>query len=418
MQDSQDRGTLPRLFTLILAGEVAFLLPFVLLRVLRPALLEWTGLTQLQLGQAFSAYGLVAMLAYLLGGPLADRWPPRWLMSGALAATALGALAWWGSPIAGRLVAVYAYWGCTTILLFWAPLLRATREWGGGHHQGRAFGGLEAGRGLVAAALATGLAAVFAYGLPAADHTSADLESAVRAVMLLSMAITTAVAVLVWWQLPGEALPRGPSLTLAWSLWRQPALWWQAAIIFCAYMGYKSTDLWSQYARDVLHVSHAQAAHIAAATFWLRPVAALICGWLADRWSAHRLCQVAFLCMGSGAGLLAWLPSGALWAAALLLLGLTALGIYGLRGVYFSLTAQTGLPLAVTGAAVGWMSFWGFTPDILAGPLYGAILDAYPGALGHRLLNAGIALLGLCGAWCSWCWRRAQPTLASTAMRP
>ena len=117
-------------------------------------------------------------------------------------------------------------------------------------------------------------------------------------------------------------------------------------------------------------------------------------------------------------GLLAWLPSGALWAAALLLLGLTALGIYGLRGVYFSLTAQAGLPLAVTGAAVGWVSFWGFTPDILAGPLYGAVLDAYPGALGHRLLNAGIALLGLCGAWCSWCWRRAQPTLASTAMRP
>ena len=397
-----------------------FLLPFVLLRVIRPALLEWSGLSQFQLGQAFSAYGVVAMLAYLLGGPLADRWPPRWLISGALAATALGALAWWGEPSAKLLLVVYAYWGCTTILLFWAPLLRATREWGGAGYQGRAFGGLEAGRGLVAAVLATGLAGLFAAWLPTAtvEHAAADLGAAIRAVMLLSMVLTLAVALLVWWQLPGQPLPSTQSIKQLWSLWRQPVLWWQAAIIFCAYMGYKSTDLWSQYARDVLHVSHAQAAQVAAATFWMRPLAALLCGWLADRWRADRICRLAFVCMTVGAGLLAWLPTGAFWAAALMLLGLTALGIYGLRGVYFSLTAQAGLPLAVTGAAVGWVSFWGFTPDVLAGPLYGAILDAYPGAPGHRLLNGGIAILGLCGVGCSWRWLRAQPTLASTAIRP
>lgn len=420
MPNIQTRGSLPRLLTLIVAGEVAFLLPFVLLRVIRPALLEWTGLTQFQLGQAFSAYGIVAMLAYLLGGPLADRWPPRYLMSAALAATAIGALAWWWAPSPGLLIGVYAYWGCTTILLFWAPLLRATREWGGPSFQGRAFGGLEAGRGLVAAALATLLASGFAYWLPAAGpaQDSAALGSAVRAAIILSMLITLFAAVLVWWQLPSQQLTDQRPRQIPWGLWKQPVLWWQAAIIFCAYMGYKSTDYWSQYARDVLHVSHAQAAHIAAASFWLRPAAALVCGWLADRWSADRICSLAFSCMAVGAAALACLPSGFMWAAALLLLGVTALGIYGLRGVYFSLTGQAGLPLAVTGAAVGWVSFWGFTPDVIAGPLYGAILDAYPQAAGHRVINGGLAMLGVLGVFFVWRWRRAQPTLATTAMRP
>ena len=49
---------------------------------------------------------------------------------------------------------LYAYWGVTTILLFWAAMIRATREWGGASQQGRAFGILDGGRGAVAAGIA------------------------------------------------------------------------------------------------------------------------------------------------------------------------------------------------------------------------------------------------------------------------
>ena len=58
---------------LIIAGESVFLLPFVLARVFRPTLLDVFDLTNLELGAAFSAYGIIAMAAYFLGGPLADR---------------------------------------------------------------------------------------------------------------------------------------------------------------------------------------------------------------------------------------------------------------------------------------------------------------------------------------------------------
>ncbi len=50
---------------------------------------------------------------------------------------------------------LYAFWGFTTICLFWAAMIRDTREWGGIGFQGRAFGWLEGGRGAVTALLAT-----------------------------------------------------------------------------------------------------------------------------------------------------------------------------------------------------------------------------------------------------------------------
>ena len=57
------------LLLLILAGESVFILPFVLSRVFRPTVLEAFDLTNTELGLCFSVYGLVALIAYLLGRP-------------------------------------------------------------------------------------------------------------------------------------------------------------------------------------------------------------------------------------------------------------------------------------------------------------------------------------------------------------
>jgi sugar phosphate permease len=87
MTQSRARRVLYML-ALVIAGEAIFGLPFAIARVFRPTLLDVFGITNLQLGAAFSAYGVVAMIAYFPGGPLADRFAPRGLMCVALAATA------------------------------------------------------------------------------------------------------------------------------------------------------------------------------------------------------------------------------------------------------------------------------------------------------------------------------------------
>ena len=136
---------------LILAGEAAFILPFVLARVFRPTVLDVFNLTNLELGTCFSVYGIVAFISYLLGGSLADKFQPKNLMAVALILTSLGGLVMATYPSYGTLKVLYGYWGFTTIFLFWAAMIKAARVWGGTNKQGIAFGFLDGGWGLVAA---------------------------------------------------------------------------------------------------------------------------------------------------------------------------------------------------------------------------------------------------------------------------
>ena len=171
---------------LVLAGEVVFGLPFNVPRYFRPTTLEVFGFSVAQLGDVFAAYGVMAMLSYFFGGPIADRYSARKLMTVSLFATGLGGLYMATFPGLRGMAMLFAWWGVTTILFFWAALIRATREWGGATTQGRAFGILDGGRGLVAAGLASIAVVVFSLFMPSetALVTQGDRVAAMRAVML------------------------------------------------------------------------------------------------------------------------------------------------------------------------------------------------------------------------------------------
>ena len=136
---------------LILAAEAVFILPFVLQRIFRTTFLESFSITDTELGSCFAAYGIVALVSYLFGGPLADKFKTHILMSVALLLTALGGFYLATYPNLYNLHILYGFWGFTTIFLFWAAMIKATRIWGGSNKQGIAFGFLDGGRGLVAA---------------------------------------------------------------------------------------------------------------------------------------------------------------------------------------------------------------------------------------------------------------------------
>ena len=65
------------MLTLVLAGEIVYLLPFGMTRFYRPSLLEAFNITNTQLGDVFAVYGVLAMIAYFPGGALADRFSAR-----------------------------------------------------------------------------------------------------------------------------------------------------------------------------------------------------------------------------------------------------------------------------------------------------------------------------------------------------
>lgn len=394
---------------LIMAGEAVFFLPFTILRVFRPTFLSVFEITNLELGIAFSLYGLVAMASYAVGGPIADRFSARGLMTVALLSTAAGGLYMASVPTLAMLMALYAFWGLTTILLFWAAMIRATREWGGESRLGMAFGLLDGGRGLFVALIGALSVVLFSYLLPedVAATSPAQRQNALRQVILLFTSVTFGVGALVWYFLPrGQSAPayrrRGFSFSGALRVARMPAVWLQAVIIVCAYVGYKALDDVSLYANEVLGLDEVRAAGIGAGILWVRPVACIAAGYVADRTSTTGMTLLCFALMFLGCVALA---SGVLVTATVALFffaaAASATGIYALRGLYFAIMGTAKVPLAYTGTAVGMVSTIGYTPDIFAGPLMGFLLDRSPGPPGHFhffTVVAGFSLVGLAAA--------------------
>jgi MFS family permease len=391
---------------LIAAGEAVFLLPFVLARVFRPTFLAVFGITNLQLGTAFSLYGVVAMVAYFAGGPLADRFSARRLMTAALVATGLGGGILAQIPSTRVMNLLWAFWGLTTILLFWAAMIRATREWGGVSAQGRAYGLLDGGRGLLAALIASFSVFVFAALLPSdvASATPDQRAAAFQAVIWVFTGLTLFIALFVWVivpdDLPSEGVDDHPKLSLRGvkEAGRMPVVWLQAVIVVCAYAGYKATDDFSLLARDALGFDEVAASGIGTLSFWIRAAAAVGAGYLGDRIDASRVIAAGFAILIAGSLLIASgaLVPGVAWMLITTIVA-TSVGIYALRGVYFALLAEGSVPLAFTGSAVGVVSFVGFTPDVFMGPLMGVLLDNSPGVLGHQHVFASVAAFGAVG---------------------
>lgn len=394
---------------LILAGEAAFLLPFVVVRIFRPTFLEVFGLNNVQIGFAFSLYGIIAMVSYFFGGPLADRYSARRLMSVAILLTAIGGISFASIPSIEIVFALYCFWGLTTILLFWAALIRATREWGGTQNQGKAYGLLDGGRGLVAALIASLAVVVFANLLPgdAALASLSEKKAALSSIIWLFSGIVLITAVLIWILIPDSKIVDHSSdeersqfsLAGVQKVIRMPTIWLQAVIVICAYVAYKGTDDISLYVSDAFDFDDVAAARIATITFWIRPLAALGAGLLGDRIGLSKAVMISFVILFIGSVFIATgiLEAEMYWMILFVISG-TSVGIYALRGIYFALFQEAKIPMAYTGSAVGIVSVIGYTPDIFMGPLLGYLIDQSPGELGHQhvfAVVAGFALIGL-----------------------
>ncbi len=393
------------IFSLVFAGEMIFSLPFHVARFFRPTLLDVFGLTNTELGDVIAVYGIMAMLAYFPGGALADRFSPRKLMSFSLLATALGGLYFAQIPRQSGLFFLFGYWGLTTIFLFWAAMIKATREWGGKLSQGRAFGILDGGRGLVAAGAATLAVLILgAFMQESIENTSdAERRKALETVIYFYTFLTVAAAGLTWTfiddqqradsQAP-ENLWQGMKTVLA-----KRVAWLQAVIVVCAYSAYKGLDYYSLYAVDVLKMNEVDAAWFVSNASYIRAVSAVAAGFVVDRFSAGKVIAWLFGLLIAGYFLLAVLqPEEGFRLVIISNIIVTFVAVYALRGVYFALLEETKISGKLTGAAVGLISFIGYTPDAFFNSLAGRILDASPGLQGYRhfyLVLAAFSVAGL-----------------------
>ncbi|MCC1484183.1 MFS transporter [Winogradskyella immobilis] len=398
---------------LILAAEAVFILPFVLQRIFRTTFLESFNISQLELGSCFSIYGIVALFSYLFGGPLADRFKPNVLMSIALILTGLGGLYLSSYPNVYYLHILYGFWGFTTIFLFWAPMIKATRIWGGKNKQGLAFGFLDGGRGLVAALFGSVGVLIFSLFITK-DIELTSIEErriAFKEVITYTSYAVIIVGLIVFFLLKlnfedSEKSEKNAKLITINNfklVMQYKAVWLLMIIILCAYYGYKMTNLFTQYAEQVVHYNKIEAAKVGTYLLYMRPVIGTFIGFLADRTKASLWIIIGFILMAITSLVFATgIVDDSINLLFILSIGLMAIGVYSARVLYFATLEEAKIPLAVTGTAVGFISVVGYTPDIFTGLINGYFLDAFNEVVGHQIVFGIMFLFAIVGCIASY----------------
>jgi len=410
-ETTSSKGSFLSILLLIISGELVFILPYLLSRVFRPTFLDVFNLTNTELGSLFSVYGTVALFSYIFGGSLADRYLPGKLIAISLLLTSLGGLVIATFPSLLIMQIIYGYWGFTSVFLFWSAMIKATRIWGGNKNQGQAFGFLDGGRGLVAGVMGTLAVFIYSFFIESDVQLNSieERQNAFRYVILFSSLIVALASVLVYFFLdvkPDEKKVFNSSvysLTAIWKVLKLESVWLLMIIILCAYFGYKVTDIYSLYSSEVMNYNEIDSANIGSLQLYLRPMACVLFGFLADRSkSSVSWIIIGFIIMLFGSALFATgMIKSHLNLFFLISIVVLAIGTYAIRALYFAAMQEGKISLSLTGTAVGVISLTGYTPDIFAGPLMGYYLDQFPGLLGHQYIFIYLLGFSVIGLICS-----------------
>jgi len=394
---------------LCLSGSIMYWLPF-FSEIYYVPMQNSFGFSNTQIGVLSSTFGFMSLIGYFPGGWLADRFSSRKLITVALLITAAGGFVFSTIPSFEVCVLLYGIWGLATALVFWSAMIKATRNWARKEEQGRAYGILEGGRNIADLAAATILLSIFAF-------RGGD-DAALSENILLQASVPLVLAVIVWLHMkddmaPGEKPQEVRSaITSAGviEVMRLPIVWLLAIIIMAAYTGMWGAIYFTPYATEVFALGEVWGGAIGVGKIWLAPFAAIAAGLIADKIGTAKAVVGSFILMTSGFLIFGLLP-GAPNLVPLLMINVAVISsaVYALRGIYFSLMEQGGIPVAVTGIATGIVSVIGYTPDVFVPAVAGMVLDAYPGAEGYQtlfLLIGGMSFLGLMAAYGAY--RRIQ----------
>jgi nitrate/nitrite transporter NarK len=372
-----------------LAGTVIYLLPFMREIYYQP-LQEALHINNSQAGMLMAAFGLTSMLAYIPGGWVADRVEPRVLIAGALVLTGLLGFLFATFPSYPVALIIHALWGVTATGMMWGALIKATRDWAPGDQQGKAFGLLEAGRGVSEAALLTLFLTIFA-------RLGGDTPALSQIVVQYSF-LHVGLGIAAWFVIEKGRADAAPAANVTWReflrVLQMPTVWLLSIIVLAGYSAYWGAYYFTPYASDVFMMSAVAAGAIGAGKVWLKPASAAIAGFVADRAGIWQSVAVCFVVLIASFGGFVVLPGGGKMVVFMIAnIALASIAIFALRGIYFALLEEGGVPVAVTGTATGIVSVIGFAPDVFMPLAGGALLDGFPGEAGYRLYFGFITLL-------------------------
>jgi MFS family permease len=404
------KGDLRRYFQfalIILAAGVIY--PVIYLRTnYQVTLLEVFNLSQVQLNNFYSMLGLAYVIGYIPSGLLADRISAKWLIAVSLLGVSLCGFWFAQVPSSGSVNAIFFLWGIFSVFTFWSSHMKIVKMLSKSNEEGRFFGILDGGRGVVEALMASIGLAIFASVLGSSEALQ-DKHAAMVSVIYLYSAIVFVAAILIMIfvesdkklvMMSGSTGERAESdkfhIKDVGLLLKNKFIYLMGGIIFMGYAVFWTVYYIGGFLQTNKMMDAVTVASITVIILWMRPVGGLLGGILADKIGRPKT--------NGGA-----LAGAALFLVAAALLPLTGLGInaavialgiflYAIRGTYWSFLGMSKIPTAMMGTAIGLISFIGYLPDIILPQMNSFLWNKFGdqgGYVAYFIVSAVFGLLGI-----------------------
>ena len=393
-----------KLCFLILGGGTIFKLSSMKDVFYVPMQADW-GLTNTEVGFGFTIYAAVQTIGLFSSLYIADRFSKKILLPAGLIGVGLcGAYLTTLPPFSGYLIAfgAMAFFG---EVVYWPVLLKAVRLLGNRDEQGRMFGFLEAGRGVVDVLIASGALFVFVqFG---------EGKAGMQAGLVYYTLITIIVGIITYFIVDADdrTIPQNDEdvnkqiFKGIKNVVKSPNLWLASFCIFFVYSAYCGLTYFIPFLKDIYALPVALVgAYGIINQYGLKMVGGPVGGYLADKISHSPVIYLKWTFLISAVAMLLFiqLPHDSMNVY----LGMTAtLGfgaiIFSQRAIFFAPMDEIGTPREFAGSAMAFGCIIGYMPSMFAYTLYGSLLDNFSGIQGYNYVFSVMVAFSLLGFICA-----------------
>ena len=391
------------------AGGLITKLPYLRETYMEP-LQQATGATLTQLGILMSAYGIVNFICYFPGGVLADKFSCKSLIVFSCIGTALAGFWYWTLPGFIWLVVIHAIFAVTTVFTFWAAMVKSINRLGDADEQGRLFGMLEGGRGLVGTLVAFGSVAVFGW--------AADAIGGMKNAILYYSLLMLVAGVLAWIFMENDKPQKNTAagkkenslkvkdfLEVA----KMPRVWLCGMLGICNYSALIFHGYVTGYLSNAFGLSDTVVGNLSVIrTYFMMMVGAFVAGFVADKVGSRiKFIKYAFIGMAVVASLYVLIPTkGAGIPLVIVNFIVYGLCLYGIKALYFSTIDEVLVPKRLAGTASGVISLVTYAPEMFLYTVSGNMVDKYANTAtplaGYHHCFIAMAILSAIGFVCGF----------------
>ncbi|OPA74780.1 MFS transporter [Paenibacillus selenitireducens] len=398
-----------QLFLIVIAAGAIY--PVIYLRQnYQETILAVFNMSMDQLNIIYSVLGIVFVAGYFPSGLLSDKFSAKKLLVISLLGTAVGGFWFAQVPNYTNVILIFCIWGTFSVFTFWSAHMKLVKLIAKQEEEGRFFGILDGGRGVIEAVLASVAIFIFSRML-GASTLLVDKKAALVTIIYMYSIILVIAAVLVFIFVEDDKKsPKQESLqpdTAKMNLnfkdmaevFKNKLVLLLGFIIFASYAVTWVTYYFSGFLETNVLVSSVTAGQVMVVVLWMRPIGGIVGGFIADKVGKTNTMIGAITGAGTCLIIMSALPVSAAKPIFYILVVLAGVFVYAIRGTYWSLLGDCRIQDKVLGATIGFVSLIGYLPDIIL-PLINSQLFKVFGPNGgynaYFITSAIVGAIGVC----------------------